>query len=90
LQSIYFSPGGILGGAMGMAEQLKKAQEVKQRAEAMNAEMSTKEVRAMDPTGLAQATVNGLGAPLRILVSPQLCEKVNRENHISFHIDKFL
>lgn len=61
---------------MGMMEKLKMAAEVKKKADAMNLELTSSEIKALDPSGLAQVTVSGLGAPLRIIVSPELAKKV--------------
>eukprot|EP00604_Paraphysomonas_vestita_P003050 CAMPEP_0174821772 /NCGR_PEP_ID=MMETSP1107-20130205/9272_1 /TAXON_ID=36770 /ORGANISM="Paraphysomonas vestita, Strain GFlagA" /LENGTH=102 /DNA_ID=CAMNT_0016039149 /DNA_START=136 /DNA_END=444 /DNA_ORIENTATION=- len=54
---------------------MKLAAEIKRKADAMNIELTSSEIKAVDPSGLAQATVSGLGAPLRIIVSPELAKK---------------
>jgi hypothetical protein len=61
---------------MGMMEKFKMAAEVKKKADAMNMELTAAEIKALDPSGLAQVTVSGLGAPLRVIVSPELAKKV--------------
>jgi DNA-binding protein YbaB len=71
------TPGGNpLSEGMGMMEKLKMAAEVKKKADAMNLELTSAEIKALDPSGLAQVTVSGLGAPLRVIVSPELAKKV--------------
>lgn len=67
-----------------MMDKLKMAADIKKRADAMNLELSTSEIKAVDPTGLAQVTVSGLAAPLRVIVSPELAKKVCEKEFLLF------
>lgn len=76
LQICFFSNRNNSFDEMGMIEKITLASNIKRKTDELNVQLTKSEVQVVDSTGLAQAIVNGLGAPLRIIVSPELAQKV--------------
>jgi DNA-binding protein YbaB len=67
--------GGMFGGMGNLMESMKKAQEIAKQAEVLNKELMDTAVVGQDPAGQAFATFNGLGMPIGLKVSEELCAK---------------
>lgn len=59
-----------------MMDMMKNANEIKRKADALNQQMQTITLSETDSTGLVKATVNGMGAPIKYEISPELLKKV--------------
>ena len=66
------------GQGNGMMDMMKNATEIKKKADALNKQMQTTTLSETDSTGLVKATVNGMGAPVKYEISPELLKKVSQ------------
>ena len=55
---------------------MAKAKKIKEEADAMNTELHNARLSATDSTGQAEAIVNGLGTPINVKVTSEVCKKV--------------
>lgn len=58
-------------------DMMKNAQEIKKKADALNHRVQQTQMSETDSTGLVKVTVNGMGAPLKYEISPELLKKVS-------------
>lgn len=73
--SIMDKAGGMFGNMGNMMENIKKAAEVKEKAQALNMELKSTTVVGTDPTKNVKATFNGTGQPLNFKVSDKLVKE---------------
>ena len=67
--------GGLFGGMGNMMDTMKKAQEIAKQAQELNKELAETPFIGNDPSMQVYATFNGLGAPISIKMSDEICSK---------------